>query len=203
MKYLTIALGLSLAVGLPKSLLAGPSKKYINESIEKAATKVGIPTLLLKAVCSAESNLDPSAFVFSDGGNSNHAIGICQLLVSTAIGLGMSDERCRGDFRGDLTKRNHSECKLFGPYTNALFAAKVLKMKLDVYSGSWINAIASYNSGTIRICPNKGFYHTRRVGVDFSEYPIKVECIPGELLNRHHVDRVLKFIHKYRPKEVQ
>lgn len=169
-----------------------PSPKYVNESIAKAAKEVSVPVELLKAICTAESNLKTDSYVHSDGGNNNHAFGICQVLLNTAGDYGFKDERCREDYRKRHSERVYSTCKLFGPFTNALYAGKYLKSKLDKYNGSWINAIAAYNSGSIKVCPKEGFYMSYRDGIKRLDKPRKVSCIPGELLNRKYVDRVLK-----------
>ena len=193
MKYvLTLLMGIYFA----NPALSTPSSGYIDKSIKKAAKKAGVPEVLLKAVCKAESLLDAKAFVKDDGdGSNNHAIGLCQVLVTTAETMGFKDERCHEDFTDRKSERRYKHCKLFGPYTNALYAARYLKTKLDKYNGSWINAIAAYNAGSVRICSSNGFYYSTRKGIDKTE-KYKVQCIPGELINRKHVDRVIRILWK-------
>lgn len=206
----SLIITLILVAGLPESLQAGPSKKYINDSIVKASVKIGVPSRLLKAICSAESNLRPQGYVFSDGGKNNHAMGMCQVLRLTTVEMGMKDSNCIRDFRAKLTspaegisfdthpgvlKRTYKTCQLFGPYTNAFYAAKYLKKQLDRYDGSWIAAIAAYNSGTLKTCQSKGYF-TSRSG-------LKISCIPGAPINQKYVDRVLKYLYQSQPEIIE
>lgn len=166
------------------------SKEYIRESILKAAKDTDVPAPLLFSVCYAESNHRPDAYVHGDGTGNNHAFGICQVLYKTALGLGMlPDDRCLGDFRGNV-ERSHKTCRLFGPYTNAYYAALYLKQKLDQYNYSWISAIAAYNTGTLRTC---------KTGVVTRAKDKKViaKCQIGGLLNQKYVDRVLGYMGKF------
>jgi hypothetical protein len=185
---------------------ASVSQAYIKNSIKKAAKEVGVPPELLSAICWAESLHKAEAYVHGDMNGKVHAFGICQVLYTTAVDMGMrKDSNCERDFRSAKSRqnagipsnddyvppaRNHANCILFGPYTNAFFAAKFLKQKLDQYDGSWISAIAAYNSGTVRTCPAKGYFtlRTYRKGVVRHQ---KVSCVPGGLLNQKYVDRVL------------
>lgn len=157
---------------------------YIEESLAKAAAKVGVPQQLLKAICNAESNLNAKAYVHADGGNNNHAFGMCQVLLKTAEQYGLSNHKCDDNFSYKPEDRVHANCRLFGPYTNALYAAKYLKYQLDRYGGSWVNAIAAYNSGTVRLCKTGWVKNARGV--------ILYKCEKGGLLNQKYVDRVIK-----------
>lgn len=168
-----------------------PSNQYIDESIHKAALEVGVPPVLLKSICDAESNLNPIAYVHGDGGEDNHAFGMCQVLRLTAKQLGLQDPNCKADF--SEIPRSFETCSMFGPYTNSLYAAKYLKSQLDRYDGSWIAAIASYNSGSLKTCESKGFYSSRNGD--------QISCIPGAPINQKYVDRVLQGIYKYRQKK--
>ena len=185
----------------------GISQEYIKNSIKKAADKVGVPVELLSAICWAESRQEPIAYVHGDGSNNNHAYGMCQILYTTALDMGMKkDLGCEGDFRTlkalgnagivtipeyEVPERNYKTCKLFGPYTNAYYAAKYLRWKLDTYNESWISAIAAYNSGTVRTCPKKGYFTSRTYSKGVVKH-VKIKCEPGGLLNQRYVDRVLK-----------
>ncbi len=173
------------------------SQEYIEESIKRAAKDAGVPVDLLRAICFAESRLKPDAYVFSDGGNNNHAFGMCQVLYRTAGDFGFKDSRCLEDFRFRKQHRNYQHCKLFGPYTNALYAAYFLKRQLDRYDQSWINAIAAYNSGSVRIC-SSGWVYANRVDEDGNVFRTKLyECKKGGILNQRYVDRVLHFLNKH------
>lgn len=190
MKLLITAITLAVTGSFAEPLWAEPSQSYIEASIENAATEAGVPYLLLKAICSAESNLKPSAYVYADGGQSNHAFGMCQVLRRTAEEMGMKDQKCANSFIH--SERSYSGCALFGPFTNALFAAKYLRLQLDRYEGSWIAAIAAYNSGSLKTCQAKGYYKTK-TGQN-------VSCIPEAPVNQRYVDRVLVFFYAYQQK---
>ena len=162
-----------------------------NEAIERAAQDVGVPPSLLTAICWAESGLKSSAYRFADSGDpKNSAFGLCQVLYQTGRFYGLQDENCTRDFRNTyFLERNYKACKLFGPYTNAFYAAKVLKYQLNRYGGSWISAIAAYNTGSLKIC---------KTGKVRDRYTRKVlyTCQVGGLLNQKYVDRVLRVLNK-------
>lgn len=188
---LLVLISLSLVSNQARSEI---SDEYIDNSIVKAANKVDVPPILLRAICMAESNLVPHAYVHDDGGKANHAIGICQVLVRTAEEHGMSDQDCHDDYREPKSRRRYGVCDLFGPYTNAFYAAKYLKKQLNRYDGSWIAAIAAYNAGSLKTCSPKGYYLS--YNSETGEYDRKVACIPGAPINQKYVDRVLKAISK-------
>lgn len=180
MKWL-VFIGLLLA----NVVEAKPQKKYVKKAFERAAKKVGISPALLRAVCWGESHHDTQAFVKSDGGEKNHAIGICQVTYNTATDYGFKDERCRQDFTNRKSERSYANCGLFGPYTNAYYAALYLKSRLDKYDNDWIHAISAYNTGSLKYCKTGKVYsaHTRK---------FLYECKEGELLNWTHVKRVIE-----------
>jgi len=159
------------------------------QQVDRAAEKVGVPKKLLRAICAAESGLKPWAYRYGDGGSQrNSAFGICQVLHSTAKAYGFRDENCYKDFRNSyFRERNYKACKLFGPYTNSLIAARYLKYQLKRYDGSWISAIAAYNSGSLRICKN-GKVRDRMTR------KILYRCKKGGLLNQKYIDRVLRIL---------
>lgn len=182
------------------------SKKYVLESIRKAALEVGIEPALLWSVCYSESALKSDAYVHNDGLKNNSAFGICQVLYTTALDMGMKkDSGCNNDFRNEQelidsgmmfitiynpVKRDYKNCKLFGAYTNAFYAAKYLKKQIDAHNGSWISGIAAYNTGTLKICKT-GRVHRA------SDNKVLYSCQKNGLLNQRYVDRVLDGMHKY------
>ena len=182
-----------------------PSSEYVNNKITQAAIENGVDPLLLKALCQAESstNLNPSSFNFEDGGPKNHSFGICQVLYSTAKWLGLDDVRCLTNF--DTAKelsidrqegfilvkmqKRYKNCELFGPLTNARYAAKYLKIQLKEYKDVNL-AIAAYNSGTVRRCTD-GFVSLKfKHGKTGKIKTVKKRCKVGGLLNQYYVDRV-------------
>lgn len=160
------------------------SAEYLAAAITEAAEKVGVPSVLLNAICNVESNLTAHAFVFNDGGDNNHAIGMCQVLVNTGDALVGSDTGCRRNFTGNLADRNYKNCKLFGPKTNALAAAKYLKEKVDRYNGNLLQAAAAYNAGSVKEC-RTGFVRNEK-GV------VLYRCTKGRILNERYVLKVAK-----------
>jgi hypothetical protein len=155
----------------------------IQGEIRRAAEKVGVPPELLSAICYAESNHRPNAFVYSDGTGTNHAFGACQVLLETAREMGFKDDRCENDFRYRKQERKWKYCKLFGYYTNAYYAAKYLKRQLKRYENSWIHATAAYNTGSVKWCKNGWVHnaHGKRM----------YRCRKGGILNQRYVDRVM------------
>ena len=167
-----------------------------------------IDPLLLKAVCQAESSkkLDPSAFNYSDGSKNNHAFGICQVLYSTAKSLGLKDSRCRANFDKETItsisdgtggmvevplEKVYRNCRLFGPYTNATYAAKLLRYNLDRYKGDLKKAIAAYNAGSAKTC-KKGYLTVKFTsGKSNKTKTYRKKCPKGGLLNHYYVEKVL------------
>ncbi len=157
------------------------SKAYIESAIADAAKHAGIPEDLLRAICITESNLRADAFVYNDGGDDNHAFGICQVLRETAEKFVGKDAKCNRDFRE--IERTAKNCKLFGPRLNARAAALYLRGQIDRYNGHLFKATAAFNSGSLKVCSQKGWVSN-----------VKGErlrrCIPGDLLNRYYVNKV-------------
>jgi len=185
-KYLLI-----LPMFLTKSVFA-VSQQDIDNAIIKAATEVGVPSKILDAICYAESEHNPYGYAFSDGGSvTNHAIGLCQVLYKTAVDYGFKDTRCKEDYRFRKEERIQENCKLFDPYVNALYAAKYLKYQLKRYGNSWINSIAAYNSGSVKICKTGWVYSYRKEDSGEWNKTKLYKCEKGGLLNQRYVDRVL------------
>lgn len=89
---------------------------------EEASNIFGVSTNLLKAIAKAESNFNPSA-VSSAG-----AIGIMQLMPSTAASLGVSN--------------------VYDARENILGGAKLISQLLVKYNGDQSLALAAYNAGS-------------------------------------------------------
>lgn len=153
------------------------------QEIRRAAKEVGVPPDLLSAICYAESHHKVKAYVHADGTGDNHAFGVCQVLLETAEQFGFRDERCRDDFTDNKERRTYSNCKLFGPYTNAFYAAKYLKYQLDRYNNSWIYAVASYNTGSLKMC-RTGWIHNAHGKKMY-------RCKQGGIINQVYIDRVM------------
>ena len=98
--------------------------------ITLAAKQVGVSASLLLAICSHESG----GFKFDNNENDrgSPSIGICQMKEATAKLLGFKGNRIA----------------LKKPKTNALWAARYLKMQMDRYDNDYCKAVAAYNSGS-------------------------------------------------------
>ncbi len=92
-----------------------------------------LPPGLLQSICTVESGLTSNAIHKDDG--TNNSVGICQLHVDTARFVG---------FRGP-------ETALFDPGLNIKYAGLYLRNRLSHYHNDSISAIATYNSGTLRL----------------------------------------------------
>lgn len=98
------------------------SPAELDPIFKQAADKYGIDEKLLKAVAKAESNFNPS--VVSSAG----AIGVMQLMPSTASSLGVSNPYDAKD--------------------NIMGGAKYLSRLLAKYNGNISLALAAYNAGS-------------------------------------------------------
>lgn len=107
--------------GLFQSLLLGETTSGLDSIFAKMSRRYGVPENLLKAVAKAESNFDKDA-VSSCG-----AMGIMQLMPSTASSLGVQDA--------------------FDPEQNIMGGAKLLSQLLSQYGGDTKLALAAYNAG--------------------------------------------------------
>jgi hypothetical protein len=93
----------------------------LQKYFEKAAEKYNVDVNLLKAMAKVESNFYASAT------SSAGAMGIMQLMPSTAKGLGISDA--------------------YDAYDNIMGGAKIISQYLKKYSGDTSLALAAYNAG--------------------------------------------------------
>jgi soluble lytic murein transglycosylase-like protein len=108
---------------------SGSCDLVISEELEEifaeAAETYGVDEKLLKSVAKVESNFNASA-VSSAG-----AVGIMQLMPSTAEGLGVSDS--------------------YDARENIFGGAKYLSQLLSKYDGDTSLALAAYNAGSARV----------------------------------------------------
>jgi hypothetical protein len=93
----------------------------LQKYFEKAAEKYNVDVNLLKAMAKVESNFNASAT------SSAGAMGIMQLMPSTAKSLGISDA--------------------YDAYDNIMGGAKIISQYLKKYNGDTSLALAAYNAG--------------------------------------------------------
>lgn len=92
-----------------------------DEYFEDAAEKYGVPVELLKAVAKVESDFKPTVV------SSSGAVGIMQLMPSTARSMGVEDS--------------------YNPQQNIYGGAKLLSILLEQFDGDVDCALAGYNAG--------------------------------------------------------
>lgn len=98
------------------------SSTSLDAYFEEAAAKYNVDVKLLKAIAHAESNFNPNAT------SSSGAMGVMQLMPSTAKSLGITDA--------------------YNAYDNIMGGAKVISQHLANYSGDVSLALAAYNAGS-------------------------------------------------------
>lgn len=94
----------------------------LNSYFKEAAEKYQVDINLLKSIAKAESNFNAGAQ------SSAGAMGIMQLMPSTASELGITDA--------------------YNAYDNIMGGAKLISQLLDKYSGNTSLALAAYNAGS-------------------------------------------------------
>lgn len=98
------------------------SSTSLDAYFEEASEKYNVDVKLLKAIAHAESNFNPNAT------SSSGAMGVMQLMPSTAKSLGITDA--------------------YNAYDNIMGGAKVISQHLANYSGDVSLALAAYNAGS-------------------------------------------------------
>jgi len=96
----------------------------------EAANTYGVDKQLLLAMAKQESDFDPNATSYSG------AMGIMQLMPSTAEELGVSDA--------------------YDPYQNIMGGAKYISQLLEKYNGDVSLALAAYNAGSGNVAKYNG-----------------------------------------------
>lgn len=97
------------------------SPEDLEPYFKEAAETYGVDINLLKAIAKQESNFNPSAT------SSAGAMGVMQLMPSTAKGLGVSDA--------------------YNAHDNIMGGAKLISQNLKKYNGDLSLALAAYNAG--------------------------------------------------------
>ena len=127
------------------------SNNIYDKQLLSASIIYKVPMKLIKAICLTESNLDPQALNFDDNGKGQPAIGVCQILYSTAKELGY--EQKQNNLCGvnlSKNKRVKENCQLYDVDINLKYASIYLKYQLIRYNNNWADAAAAYNSGSVR-----------------------------------------------------
>lgn len=151
---------------------------------KEVSIKTEVRERLLRSICWVESKHEPYAYRHGDAGKQNHAFGMCQVLYTTAVSLGLHDSNCKKDFRDvSYADRIYKNCKLFGPKTNITFAAKFLKQLLKKYKGNEFKSISAYNLGRYKECRDGFLYYQ---GQRFKP------CVIGGPANLYYINAVQK-----------
>ena len=155
-------------------LVLSEEKRNLRELVEQVALETDIPAELLHAICEVESNFRTKAFKRNDGGRTNHAFGVCQVLRRTGeMVLKTKMNGCKKNYKWTpKSKRTKDACPLFDPHTNITAAALYLKTQMNRYK-TLEDLIASYNAGSIRRNKKSGDY-----------------------INRHYINKVFLALHK-------
>lgn len=123
-----------------------------------ASDTYNVPKTLLKAMAKAESNFR------NDATSSAGAMGIMQLMPSTASSLGVTDA--------------------YDPEQNIMGGAKYISSLLEKYNGNLSYAIAAYNAGSGNVDKYGGippFTETQNYVAKVLQYYEEGVTIPGEL----------------------
>jgi soluble lytic murein transglycosylase-like protein len=104
----------------PQPKFNAAAAKY-DSMIERTAKQHQVSPILLKSIIQAESNFNPSAV------SNNGAVGLMQLLPSTARSMGIHDP--------------------MDPQKNIIAGAKYMRMLLNLYNDDETLALAAYNAG--------------------------------------------------------
>lgn len=128
--------------------------------ISNVAKTHAVPFGLIKAIIAAESAFNPRAFR-NEPKIQDASYGLMQILYKTAQWMGYS-----GAPEG-----------LYDPETNIEFGTRYLKRQLIRYNGKVQDAIAAYNTGTVR------------------------KKMDGSYVNQSYVDRVLRFFNQFRARD--
>jgi len=162
-------------------------KQKIEDMILKKSSEFGLPKNLLMSICSNESGLIHTSFRKNDGGTTDHAFGLCQVLRTTAERiLRKKDPGCLKDYSKTPKRlRRANKCMLFSIETNIKAAALYLKDKLKKYPNSIEDAIAAYNSGRVKRCSKSKIIRDRQGRRLW-------RCLAGERINQTYVNNVLK-----------
>jgi len=125
-----------------------------------------LPTDLLSKVCFVESSHRPK--VITVDSNGERSIGLCQIQLKTAQGLG---------FKG-------TEKDLLDPGINAQWAGTYLAYQYERY-GNWVMAVKAYNAGSAKTNkPNE--YYKRVSAVDVEKVTdIAARKVASLQLKRH------------------
>ncbi|MCR5546576.1 MAG: lytic transglycosylase domain-containing protein [Lachnospiraceae bacterium] len=129
----------------------------LTEIFQKASETYGVDVELLKAVAQKESGFDASAT------SSSGAMGIMQLMPSTAEGLGVTDA--------------------YDPYQNIMGGAKLLSDLLKKYNNDTSLALAAYNAGSGNVDKYGGippFAETQNYVPKVLEYYAQGVTIPAD-----------------------
>lgn len=133
------------AAAKASSVLACPSS--LEDYFTEAAEKYDVDIALLEAIAKAESNFNASAK------SSAGAIGVMQLMPSTASSLGVSDS--------------------YDAKSNIMGGAKLIAQLLDKYDGDISLALAAYNAGSGNVAKYGGippFTETQNYVKKVTEY---------------------------------
>ena len=102
--------------------LSGQRELSLEEIFKEASETYGIPEEIIKAVAYTESRFNPNDT------SSSGAMGIMQLMPSTASALGVQDA--------------------YDPYDNIMGGTKLLRQLSDLYDGDLNMMLAGYNAGS-------------------------------------------------------